>query len=343
MPVLAAYVGLQSISGLVFKGPKDYQVYSYPYVYSPEAFSANFSSSDFYSAVFETFCKQSGVKFSECEVVITGFLEPHILDFEVNYTSIDKALEAMKEYNAVLVNNYAIVTPLGFKSFLPLEKGSVCGKTFELEERNFYANMALYPQIFPTDMASQIDLDSNISKLICNTSIEYIKDKPIMFMGSRFSGRKYHEELSYLLMVSLVRDPGVYELKFDPTNEHVLSTLLKARNVTKASMEYHPTAVGTLISTTGPLECMVTTDIGTSQVIELQVNKLFIVPLSEGEKAKIVLKTLGMDTIEKEIFGGTLGIIFDTRERKEDLIGETRVFNDSLKIVSAVLTGQAQK
>lgn len=343
MPVLTAYIGLQSVNGLIFKSSEDYQFYTYPYVYSPEVMSGYYSGSAFYKAVFEYFCEQSKVKFSDCDILLTGFFEPHILDFKIEYASIDKVLEFIKSYNSVLVNNFAIVTQLGFKSFLPLEKGSVCGKTFEPDEQNYYSNMTIYPQIFPVDLSSQIDLDSNISKLICNTKIDFSADKPILFMGSRFTGKKYHKELDYLLMISLIRDSGIYKINVDEKNTVILSSLMQMQNIKNSNIDHEPVSVGTLISTKGPLECMVSTDIGTSQVIELQADKFFVLPLGEGSKAKIVLKSQGADAIEKEVSGGSLGLIFDTRENKEDLIGETKLFNESMKIISGAMQNSSVK
>lgn len=337
MPALSVYIGAHNVSALVAKSSQDFAYYNYPYVYSKQAFSNNFTESEFYKAVFEQFCKNQKLKLSECDVFVTGFLEPPSLNFNLKgFTSVTELVSEIMGHFPVVVNNYSVLTKDGVYSCMPWSQEKGCFMELEPDEVDYYVNLSVYPQIVTNEVSSQIDLDNNIASLLIGKTIKINQNEPVVFMGSRFSQVKNFEELFYLLMVDLVRVPGIYDLRIDPANSLILTTLLN--KFSKIKVDSRPQRVGTLVSTNGPIECMVTSQVGTSQIIELEKDRVFVVPVRVNETTRLLLKNNQTgETTEKQINGGRIGIIFDTRVDKKDLISNFKVFNDSLKVFNEVI------
>ncbi|OGC70704.1 hypothetical protein A2415_03640 [candidate division WWE3 bacterium RIFOXYC1_FULL_39_7] len=337
MPVLAAYIDTQNVSILLYISHEEYYLYNFPYVYSNDVFSASYSESTFYQAVFDYFCKQHKLKLSDCDVVISGFLEPPRLDFNLKYyISLFDLIRRVNGYFPILVNNYSIFTQQGFYCWDAVKGALSSEEMMDSEEVNFYSNTELYPQLVATDLSTQSDIDRNILGLLGSAHLRIPDNQPLIFGGSRFTQINMVPELDYMMILNLIQQEGVFDIRIDRNNSAILFALLNLYD-SNINMEPTPELEGTVISTFTGLECMVKSEVGTSQVVQLDKNRIFVLPVGLNERPAIMLKSPNIDTLEKRVSGGRMGIIFDTRENKGRQIDDFRVFNSGIKSFSNAL------
>ncbi len=330
MPFLCSFTDLHGISLLLYKSPEEFWFKNFSYVYNAAIFSTSFTEDAFYLNLFTSFCKEHDVNLSSCDVLLTGFLEAPKLGIPVKLTkSLYEVFVNVKGSYPILINNTSIFTPdfcFSNSTLKPHRKSVEFG---DVDEDNYYSNLEIYPQLVTNEISTQIDLDSNIASLMDEKSI-LSADLPLVFCGSRFSRISIFAELDYLLMLNLIREPGIYEIKRDMFNATILSTLL---NIYDEKINIRPeiTKAATVISSPSALECMIKTDEGTSQLVQLEKDKTTVVPLPKGERAKIMVKSYHLGTVEHEIIGGGVGLVFDTRVEKRLVIQDVGIFSLGLK------------
>ena len=278
------------------------------------------------------FCLQSKVKLADCKVYVSSlFPVPDLGLKKAKYLPIEKVFSTIKTYYPILVNQYSFVTPDTFVSCTP--------NTALLEEvdyPDFYANSNVYPQISFTELNSRIRADKVfLEMLVSQPKTVSTKTKlPLVFMGSRFRfSHATHKELDYVFLLSLIQGQGVFRVKVDSFGSHLLSGVLGSASVAPSfeASESYIDDLGTLISAKGDLECLVNTTAAASQLFDVPKNSIFVMPLGNGDTARLVVKGHGIDLVEKEVEGGSLGLIFDTREDKVATFRDVKLFNAALK------------
>ena len=333
MPILCSFTDLHGVSLLLYKSPEEFWFKNFPYIYNKAIFSTSFTEDLFYQNLFTSFCKEHDVNLSLCDVLLTGFLEAPKLGIPVKLTkSLYEVFENIKYTYPILINNTSILTTdfcFSSSTLKPHRKSVEFG---DVDEDNYYANLEIYPQIVTNEISTQIDLDSNIAFLMDEKST-LPSGLPLLFCGSRFSRTSIFAELDYLLMLNLIREPGVYEIKRDTFNVTILSALLNIYD-RKTNIKPEIEKSATVISNPSALECMIKTDEGTSQLVQLEKDKTMVVPIPKGNRAKILLKSHLLGTVEHEIIGGDIGLIFDTRVEKRIVIQDVGIFSLGLKSFS---------
>ncbi len=333
MPIISAYVGDSKIFGLFAKSSKEFEFFDFPYLYSSQLFSNHSDESTFYKAVFEVFCKKFKTTLAKCPIYLTGFAESSGFD-QFNRISLSNVLSSFQVFYPVLINSYSIIT----RDILISE----ISKNFAIDDdskQDIYANLSIYPHLTFFDNISRFHADGVLTAAALKNGLNMPADQKVLFMGSRFLD-SISRPSDYLLMMSLFPKAGVYNLCLDKNNSMLLEASLKlvpTSNlvddldipILEDSIEY----IGTLVSTTGSIECLVKSEVGTAQLFDVAPNTLFTVPLPKDCKSRVVIKngTLGM--VEKELSGGTLGIIFDTREQKDTFSGSTNVFDSLVRTI----------
>jgi len=327
MPILAAYIGAHDVTGLIYKSPDEYTFWSYPYVYSHELFSAFTTETAFYRYLFEQMCKESGLKLSECDVILSGFLQPPKLELGLKmYVSMYELLLRCENYYPIMINNYALATKDQMFSSKPLED---IAEALDLTEENFYANLSLFPQVVVSDLVSRVDMDAKLLKTVQNFKIN--SDKPLVFLGSRFNDIHGISDVNMMLVLQILQGTGIYEVYIDVYSKTILTNLLKLYLGKEPGISDHPEKLATIVSIPNNLECLIASQIGTSQIIDLEKDKIFVLPLPKDERTKILLKPQGNPQIEKIVSGGTAGVIFDTRVQKNDFVTAYRQFSTFIR------------
>jgi hypothetical protein len=327
MPILAAYIGAHDVTGLIYKSPEEYSFWSYPYVYSPELFSAFTSETAFYKYLFDQMCKESGLKSAECDIIISGFLQPPKLEMGLKmYISMYELVIRCEQYFPIMINNYAIATKDQIFSSKPLEDIS---SSTDMSEENFYANLSLYPQVVVSDLVSRVDMDSKLLQSVQNFKLP--ANKPLVFLGSRFNDLHGISDVNIMLMLQLLQGTGVFEVYIDTNSKTILTNLVRIYLGKDPGIGDHPEKLATIVSIPGTLECLISSQIGTSQIIDLEKDKIFVLPLPKDERTKILLKAQGMPQTEHIVSGGTSGIIFDTRTQKTDFVTAYRQYSTYIR------------
>lgn len=210
----------------------------------------------------------------------------------------------------------------------------------EDEKVNVLANFEAYPFNFPSDEFSQglfddaiIYLQNTLSPQTLDSKIQkskkehFKKTKYLTFTGDRFT--KYHmfPDGTYFLITSLLEDFGIFNIQIDTQNisthklnyEKNFTTLSQNPALDFASSSNAVIKAGTFIKFSGAVDCLFQSQVGAQQLFQLQQNQVHIVPLALGEKAKITIKGSGIDTVDANVEGGELGVVFMNFDKDSDL------------------------
>lgn len=291
MYILSFYEGSTELS-LAF-GSK---LFKFPYTYSENLFLNSFSQEEFYRDVIELGTKELDVKLELCEIYVTGLFSSPKIPFEVKKSS---SLLTHLPDGYIYVDSKTVATKEKCNSFMPLT-------VYETED-NLLANLTLYNNLVYTDTRDVNTRDSLIRAIIANADMK-LTNPDIVLSGDRFVNFDLNKPLSYLLVMDILRQPGIFYVRVDKNNmlPHVLML----------DIEEDYSSLGTLINSPGKTECLYKTDVGTSQMIDLEANKLFIVPLEKSASATVVLKN-SSGHVEQTIKGGELGLVIDTRNKAD--------------------------
>jgi hypothetical protein len=341
MSVLSAYIGASSVNALLYFDEKKFSYINFPFVYSDSLFSNYTNPTDFYKEIFKNICKQNKAKFSECDILLTGYAYTPDINIETALSmSLNEALNSVTGYFPIVVNNCSVVTTRNVLSYVDLLSKTKEGEpVMSLDEINHYANLTLYPQIAPVDMSVKLNIDKNISSKTHVNPIALDENSPLLFTGSRFN-RLYNPEnpeLDYMLMLSLLDAEGIYEIKLDRDISAILMSMLKVHLKSAGTIEDTVEPAGVLVSSSGEVECLVESDMGTQQMIDVEKNRIFILPVDASESVRLLIKSVSFGTVEKVVSGGSLGVVFDTREVKADMATDIKFFDSSLHVFSRAL------
>ena len=342
MPVLSVYIGSSCVNALLYVDDSEYSFLSFPFAYSDALFSNYVSVDEFYKGVLDYFCKQEKAKLSDCDIVLTTDTPHNLSKIGAKMVlGLGEVFTSMSHYFPLMIDSCSIITPRDSLSYVDLKRANIINSD-EVEdvEMDYYANLALYPQVVPPDMPARMEIDKAISAKTYAYPLTFNSESPLVFTGPRFmrhfsSGE--HEELDYMLMLSLLNSAGIYDIYVDRDMSAILLAMLRTYLNSETTAHDTVKKVGVVIDSNGPIECLVTSEIGTSQLVEIEKNRIFIVPLGEREKAKILVKSSSFGTVEKYVEGGKLGLIFDTREIKADLTSDIKVFDYSMHLFSQAL------
>jgi hypothetical protein len=340
MTALCVFVDLHNISLLLYKSKDEFWFKNFSYVYNKSLFSASFSEDDFYLELFSTFCAEHAVKLDTCAVVITGFLEAPKLgtdthsDFskivQVKYSaSIFDVMKRISGVYPVLINNHSILTKETCFSSTSVRPINTHSELIDIDEENYYANLELYPQIISNEIAVQIDIDSNIASLLPK-DFTLQNDLPIVFCGSRFTHKYLFSELEYLLILNFAKKSGIYDIRQDVNNGLILTTLLKMYDK-NAVFDVEIPHEETLIVSKNSIDGSIATQEGTSQLVHIEKNRLLVIPSAKEERLQLKLKSHDFGSIDRTVDGGSIGIIFDTREDKKVSAQDIKNFAHGIK------------
>lgn len=343
MPALAVYIGALNVSILLENDDGSYDFSVFPYVYSRELFSNYCNESAFYKNLLENYLKPLKKKLSSYDVLVAGYMDPPVLDFPVKFsTTLHNILSQVQGYFPILMNNYSIITKDAFSCSMKykFEDIFVSYKNSK-SEVDYYANLGIYPQLVPNDIATQIDLDEIVIETASKECFKFKENEPLIFGGSRFAQTSAQDISKYALILNSIRNTGSYKVFMDPKNTFVLLELLKMyRQNLSINSENYLVNVGTVVSTKGVTECLVTQEAGVGQFFSLEPESIYILPVSPDSIVHVDIKNKELGSKSLNLSGGKLGLIFDTRVKKNSMSSDIKIFNNFIRQVNEVLAGE---
>ncbi|MFC1722332.1 hypothetical protein ACFL0C_01645 [Patescibacteria group bacterium] len=321
MPTLSINYGLSDITAVCIDDLGDLSDISIGYPYSRDLFAHFYSEQEYYTDIFNHILKKLKIHKTDLKVIATGF--PHIPAIGYEYSSaltLDKLFKLVDKCHIVCADNCSIFTQ---DTFISLQNLNNLG--LGEQEKNYLANLYVYKNAYPTTLSHYNLLFANIWHIVNSINgtrplpkmeVEY----PLLFLGDIFSVKEQEfTNIAYLYMVSLIRDPGIYYLTFDQRNlfPHFVHLAAFNNDFTHFKDDYSTKELGTLINSPGNTSCLIETEVGTSQLVEVSANRMFFVPMKREEGARIVVKSELLGSFEKKISGGDLGLIIDTRSKHD--------------------------
>ncbi len=296
---------------------KKYKTFTFPYVSDNPAFVKE---------VLHVACKELKVDIKECQLLVSSFPSASF-DYlnPVLSTTLEKLPINLQNIYPIFVSNFTLITPNGFMS-------AVDTSSLDANEVNSFANLVLYRQIIPNDSFDQYNVDNSI-KLYPVELVLPQPNAPVIFSGDRFSTLLKEESSTYMLCFDLIKTPGIFTLKLDHQNvlpNIALSTAYNKEN-SRLLEDMELTTLGTLINASGRVECLVESEDGSSVLLQVEENDLFIYPMLNGAQSRVLIKNSTLGTIDTTVSGGRVGLIIDTRAKCSQNYFKKKFIAENLK------------
>jgi len=347
MPILSLKYGSSNVSAVYINGD-DYSTYFLGYGYSKELYSHFYSEEDFYRDVVDHIISKLDVNKEGLEITATGF--PRVPTIGLNYASsltLDNLFNGIDDFDFMYLLNDGIFTQNGYIS--PKQGSSA---SFGKGEANYLLNLSIYKSAFPTRPSDYNLVMSKIWGILNSNRTEdtlklVLDSKPVVFFGDVFYKSLMNKEfrsIAYLYFISMVVNPGIFTLKIDSSNllPHFIHMKKYSVDYGKHYEKFEPRVLGTLINSPGDTSCLISTELGTSQLLEIKENKIFFIPLDDTASARLVVKSAELGSLEKTVKGGRLGVVIDTRPKHDlktyDYSSLQMDVNNNLKNIKEVLS-----
>lgn len=331
MPLLAAYFDSSSVSFLIKKDKKSVELLNFPYVYSKGILSNQCTEQQFYDFLITKILTDRRINISKCDILTSGLIYSPTLSIPTKFSvGVSDLIQNSNDFTPVAAGDFYFLSKDLLSSFSYCNEGDIVSKGDEVGQLNYYSNMCIYPQIVSNDFSKQSDIDEKIlEKMPKDFKLEPGK---ILFTGGRFSQRILSEELSYVLILGMLKEYGIYEVYIDRNNAFSLSQMVKMYDKNSVfSIEDYIEKSGLFIRTGGSVECLLSSGVGDDQFIEIEKDKVFLMPLNLSGNAKLSLKSNALGSIDVKTNGGEVGIVFDTRVGNESLYKDVKLFNNCVK------------
>jgi hypothetical protein len=183
----------------------------------------------------------------------------------------------------------------------------------------------------PEDLSAQSNMDARLFQRLPD-DFKFETGRKLVFTGGRFSQPIENRELNYILILEALRGFGFFEVHLDTHNAFpIFRTMQMYDRDLETPYEEYIEKVGTFIRTGGPAECLLSTGMGNDQFIEIEEDKIFVLPLRLEKPAKLSVKSPMLGTIDIRTNGGEVGLVFDTRVEDKSIYSEVKIFNDCIK------------
>jgi|GEM_PF-6420260 len=346
MPVLSLKYGTSNVNAVCLSDDGKVSKYFLGYGYAKDLYAHFYSEHDFYSDLVEHIITKLELPKGNLPIIAAGF--PTVPAIGRNYVSsatLDQLLSSVENYEVVCFANGAVFTQNNHLSYYDSEK-----IRFGNMETNYLLNLAVYTNAFPTRPSDYNLVLASIWGMLNNnrkgTNKLILNSKPILFFGDILNKALINpefEKIAYLYFLSMVVNPGIYTIKVD--NENLVPHFLHLRkfNIDLSSYydEFEPEMLCTLVNSPGETSCLVSTEMGTSQLMDIKPGRIFFVPVDKNASARLVIKSQELGSIEKTVQGGKLGVVIDTRAKNDiasyDYSSLQMDINSNLKNISEVL------
>ena len=329
MPTLAAYFDTSGASFLFKKDKKNIDIYPFPYVYSKSLFGNQCSEKDFCQSTLDLVLSDKKVKASTCDIILSSFGKPPEFSIKPKFTvGISDLVKDCEDYFVAAIGSESYVTPNSF-STVSCSDNQVVKKSDE--QNDTMENLRIYPQAIPDDISIQSEIDKSII-LGMPSGLKTDKKNRIMFTGGRFFQRSSNVELDYVLILDLIKTPGVYDVYIDHNNSFPLVQSMKMYDKSiDIDMEDYIENVGTFICCGGSVECLLKTTVGEDQFFEIGKDRIDVIPLKLVSPAKLHIKNSTLGSLDVHTKGGNIGLVFDTRSSRANISSDVKLFNTCVR------------
>lgn len=312
MSILSIYIGDTEISFVASRNNSDVidesNFFKFPYVYAQSLQGSSYSEEKFFKDLINLATKSLGIKLDDCKLRV-------VTNSEITPLALDVS-EYFVFYNKIPANHY-YVTPLRLSY---AQTTTSVANMEPIEDKNMNANREIFNFQDYQDVIKNNQTDQNINYMFYQAQAMF-KQGVVNFFGDRMSYINIAPHLTSLLIINSISQVGKYVLRIDEHN--IFPHFLHSQE-----MGYSFTNLGTLLNSPGYTEVLVKTSLGTSQLLEILPQKLFILPLKSGDKADILVKSNNA-TQESVVSGGDVGLIIDTRDKSLPL----KFTNEDLQVV----------
>jgi hypothetical protein len=330
--LLACYFDVSDVSfALLSLDSNNIEFFNFPYTYSSEAFSNQTNEAGFNKEVIDAFIKSKKIKTPDLEVIAVGFMEIPPIDLETKVSlKLVSLIKEMKGNYPFVVNDFSVLTG---DAILSYERCLGKSQNMDGGEGDELANLSIYPQLIPTDIPIITGLDKCITEKVNTLELGYSPRQKLTFSGSRFSRPVIYEYLDWILAFDLVRKPGIYEILLDRKNTIPLFGLIsKYRPEITLDPKPYLESLGTLINSPGDTECLLTSDVGTSQFFEVKKDNFYVLPMLPEAGYSLAIKNHIIGNLKEVVTGGRVGLVVNTSSGS--IFDNVRVFNDCVRQLS---------
>lgn len=339
MALLTAHFDVSGVNFLIKRDKKNTEFFNFPYVYSKGTLSNQCNKKQFYSRLIEKVLTDRDIKVSTCDILTCGFSNIPELELKTKYSvELSDLIENTEGFVPVFVNNQSFITK-GVANSQNLNEKEDESLENDFGEYDQIANLEAYPQTIPDDLSSQINVDAKLCENIPK-NLRFESGRKIVFTGGRFSQGIIDKELNYILILEILRGLGVFDVYLDTSNSFALTRTMQMydRSLIPNIQDYFENT-GLFVRTGGACECLLSTGLGNDKFIEIEENKVFVLPLNLENSAKLSIKSRELGTIDVHTNGGVVGLVFDTRLAGESIYSDVRLLNDSVKQFEDALKG----
>lgn len=329
MPTLAAYFDTSGVSFLLKKDEKNIEFFKFPYVYSKGTLGNQCSEQDFYQGIIEKFLAENNVKKS-CDVVVSGFPKPPQIGLEPKFSAgMEDLVDNSESHYPVIIDGTSLVAQ-GVGNYFSIADEEVFRKDIN-SGSNFINNLSIFPQIISNDIAVQGEIDKELVEKAPSDLVIDSK-KTVLFGGGRFSKDRGDDGLIPILILSMLKKTGIYNVVIDRNNTFPLAQSMKMYDKSfLISINEYLESFGTFICPGGSVECLVKSEVGEDQFIDLEKERICAFPLKTETPTKIQIKSRALGTVNVQTCGGELGLVFDTRVVRQDIYSNVKLFSECVK------------
>jgi hypothetical protein len=328
--VVAIYFDTSSASFLFKKDKKStVDILPFPYVYSKSLFGNQYSEKDYYQGILSAVIEDKKAKLSMCDLIISSFSNPPEISKKPKLTvGVQDLVRDCEDYFPVVISGDSFVSPN--QASISSCPNNVLIKESD-EQDDALENLCIYPQAIPDDISIQSDIDKKIV-LGMPSGLKLDSRSNILFTGGRFFQRTFNRELDYILILELIKKPGVYNVFVDRKNAFALVQSMKMYDKSlDLNLEDYVENIGTFICGGGSVECLLKTDVGEDRFFEVEKDRVEVTPIRLESGSKLHVKSSALGSVDVHTKGGDVGLVFDTRVSKSSIYSNTRLFSECLK------------
>ena len=303
MPKLTVHKGFTSISYSI-KGPSKTVKYGiFPFSYN-QAYKSSFTEQSFMDFVVKRICSDEKLSKASCQVTEQGGMD-----------IIIERLNAKQDFIPIYLDSW-------FMGSTNISSYSVPSDSLE---DVYLRNYAMYPNVTPIYQKDYLKRDIIYIDFIKSLNIK--SSTKILLTGDRFLNvlEDPSPYLSYFLSFVPSKD-GIYDMYIDDKNAYILNDNFKLD-----SSEHFCT----FYVRNSKVECLVKSDIGTQQLLEIDKDSLFHIPTQKDLMLDLLIKPSSGVSEEVVISGPRKGLIFDTRNKSNVKFDDVRLVEKSLDVLSS--------
>lgn len=349
MPILSINFDIHNTSACFVKDSGEVGYYSYDYGYCPSVFAHFTNEKQYFTELLDFFVKKLKVTKTNLSIIATGFPSIPTTGYEYqNTVSTEVLLGNDAKYYTYFLNKCTIITRNDFTTYHKRNYTNL-----EVADIEHLYNRSAYGFIKDADndqiklqLSNLFEMKTILDQRNKNNDEE---NKQILFIGSLLNDNLASKDnkpinQTYLYMLSMLKGSVLYELFVSAKDKYLHYLNVKKYDAQAQINEESllPKHLCTLINSPGETVCLLKTEIGTQQLLEIGPEEIVVIPCDQQQTVDVLLKNAVLGDKEYKIKGGKLGLVIDTRNKQDlsiftsekveqDVQKYFSIFDDSIK------------